>query len=141
MSTMTAENDIITVIQTPLASLSTVDASNVVYVNVPYTGNEDVHIVCNFLPSQPFQAGLGTYGKQRYDGLFQIDVLVPIGDGRATMNAIMTELKSLYKRGTTLQNSQISVQCKTVWEGASLGSPNWYIVPLNIRYYAYVDNE
>ena len=37
MGTDTAQNDILTVMQTPLASLNTVDMGDIVYVNTMYT--------------------------------------------------------------------------------------------------------
>jgi hypothetical protein len=142
MSTYTAQSDVITVMQTPLASLSTIDASDVIYVNNMYAPTQDTnHIQCFMLFSEVTQASLGTYGQYRLDGIFQIDVAVPVGRGRIDINPILAEIRQLYKPGTTLTNDNISVDCKSVWETTPYEGEGWYTIPVNIRWYAYTDNN
>ena len=140
-TTASADNAIITVLQTPLASLTTIAPDHVVYINKIFNQDSSPFIVCSYIPARPYQAGLGTYGKERFGGIFQIDVGVAIDEGRASINPIMAEIKEIYKRGTTLQNDEISVECKRVWESTPIPSDAWYIVPISVEYYAYVDNE
>lgn len=138
----TAEYDIKTVLQTPLASLSSIASDHVVYMNTTYVNADNEPFIATYLvASNTRQAGLGTYGKQHYDGIFQINIFVPIGGGIAVVNEITSELKSIYRRGTTLQNDEISVQCKIAYEGTANHDDDWYMLPFNVEYYAYVDNE
>jgi hypothetical protein len=142
MSTYTAQSDAITVMQTPLASLSTIDSSDVIYVNNMYAPTQGVkHIQCFMLFSETFQASLGVSGQYRLDGVFQIDVAVPVGGGRSEINSVLAEIRELYKPGTTLTNDNISVRCKSVWEATPYDGEGWYTVPINVRWYAYTDNE
>jgi hypothetical protein len=92
------------------------------------------------LPAEITQSTLGTNGLNRLDGILQIDIHTEIGEGRSIVAPILKELKTIYKRGTTLTNGDISVECKSVWESTSYESDNWYVIPVNIRWYAYTGN-
>lgn len=140
MATYNAENEIIKVMQTPLASLTKVDASDVVYMNTTYTPDNKPYVQVFNLSGDMYQASLGTYGQYRYEGIFQIDVVVPVGSGRELLNPILSEIKQIYKPSTLLTNDEISVRCEAVWESSSYDDDNWYTIPVNIRYYAYTDN-
>jgi len=134
----TAQNDIITVMQTPLMSLSSIDASDVNYINGMYDPVQGTPWLQAFMFfSESTQASLGTTGLQRYDGYMQIDICVPVGKGRSALNTITAELMSTYKRGTTLTNANISVTCKRAWEGTPYSGDGWYVTPLNVRWYGY----
>jgi hypothetical protein len=140
MGTDTAQNDILTVMQTPLASLNTVDMGDIVYVNTMYTPELSPYVQVFHLPAPMYQASLGTYGQYRYDGIFQVDVNVPAGSGRTVVNPILAEIKEIYKPGTLLTNKDISVRCKAVWESTPYEENGWYTVPINVRYYTYTEN-
>lgn len=141
MASATAQSDIITVMQTPLKSLTSIASANIVYINKAYNPTQGTSFAqALMLFGEPFQASLGTFGKQRYEGVFQINVYTPIDDGRTTLNTILSELRGLYKRGTTLTNDNISVECKSTWEGNPLEGEGWYMVPVSVRWYAYTDN-
>jgi hypothetical protein len=138
----TAEYDIKTVLQTPLASLTSIASDHVVYMNTIYTNNDNEPFIATYIVgSGTRQAGLGTYGKQVYDGIFQINIFVPVGNGLSILNTITSELKSIYFRGATLYNDEISVKCKIAYEGTADHDDDWYMLPFNVDYYAYVDNE
>lgn len=136
----TAQNDIITVMQTPLASLTTISAGNIAYINDDYKPVRGTSWLQSWMFfTESTQASLGTTGQQRYDGYMQIDVAVPVGNGRTDVNPILAELMTAYKRGTTLTNSDISVECKRAWESTPYSGEGWYIIPLNVRWYAYTE--
>ena len=134
----TAQNDIITVMQTPLKTLTSIDAGDVCYINDEYDpvqGTPWIQAWMFFTEST--QASLGTTGLQRYDGYMQVDISVPVGKGRSALNTITAELMDDYKRGTTLTNAEITVHCKRSWEGTPYSGEGWYVVPMNVRWYAY----
>jgi len=138
----TAEYDIQTVLQTPLASITTVAQDHIVYINDAYTNEDNASFLdAHILPSRPFQANLGTYGQQKYEGIFQINIYTPADTGIKAVSTIMSELKSVYRRGATLQNAEISVECKVAWEGTPNSDDVWYMIPFSVDYYAYVNNE
>lgn len=141
MASATAQSNAITVMQTPLASLTTVSSDKIVYVNKAFNPTQDEIFLQTFmLFSEPLQASLGTSGLQRFDGVFQINVYAPIDSGRTEINPILAELRELYKRGTTLTNDDISVKCKSTWESSPLEGEGWYMVPVSVRWYAYTEN-
>lgn len=142
MGITTAQSDAIKVLQTPLASLTTVSADNIIYVNKAYTPTEGTPFLQAFaFFSEPTQASLGTSGLNRLDGYMQIDVNVPVNEGRTSVNPILAELRGIYKRGTTLTNADISVKCVTVWESSPFAGDGWYVVPIQVRWYAYTTND
>ena len=141
MSFSTAQSNALQVMQIPLVSLSSIDPSDVVYSNDDYTSVAGTpYIQTYMLFTEPFQASLGTSGFQRYEGIFQIDVHVPIGNSRILLDPILAEIRDDYKRGTTLTNANIRVECKRAWESTPYNGEGWYVTPINIRWYAYVSD-
>jgi len=138
----TAEYDIKTVLQTPLATLTTIPNDHIAYMNKVYTNSDnEPFIAVNTIGATTRQVSLGTYGKQKYEGLFQINVFVPVDSGLNTLQEIIGELKSIYGRGATLINTEISVKCIIAYEGTASNDDEWYMLPFIVDYYAYVDNE
>jgi hypothetical protein len=140
MGTSSAQSDIISVMQSQLTSLTTV--SDVVYINTPYNPTQGTpHLQVYMLFTEPSQASLGTFGLYRFDGILQIDVIVPVAQGRTVLNPILAELRGIFKSGTTLTNDNISIECRGVWESTPYDGEGWYVVPLNVRWYAYTPNS
>lgn len=132
-----ASNNIIAVLETRLKELTTVPESNMNFINTLYTPTGETFIQDMIFCAEPTQASLGTYGQFRFDGIFTIDIYSPIAVGRSAVNVIVKEMIELFSPGTTLTNDEISLKCKAVWEGSQDFQDNWYIVPINVRYFAY----
>lgn len=136
-----SESNAMAVLQTRLATITTVPVSQIAWPNtkfVPTLGTP--FIIAYHLPAEPFQASLGTFGLNYIAGIFQLSVYVPKDTGRGILNPIVAEIKEKFKRGTILQNSEISVKCRKVWESTHQPSADWYAVPINVNWDSYVEN-
>lgn len=132
-----ATNNIIKVLETRLAEITSVPTSNINFINTFYTPNGETFLQDMIFSAEPRQASLGTYGQFRFDGIYTIDIHSPTNVGRSVVNSIVKELMEMFSPGTTLTNDEISVKCKAVWESTQEFQDNWYIVPINVRYFAY----
>ena len=73
---------------------------NVALPNVPFNEPGDKRFfVISFLPNEPEPAGLGEYAESRWDGIFQIDVTVPLGAGTDETAAKYDRIAKLFQRG------------------------------------------
>lgn len=132
-----ATNNIIAVLETRLAEVTLVPTDCINFINTSYVPTGETFLQDMIFFAEPKQASLGTYGQFRFDGVFEIDVYSQVNLGRSVVNNIVKELLGLFEPGTTLTNDEISVQCKAVWESTQDFQDNWYIVPINVRYFAY----
>ena len=73
---------------------------NVSLPNKPFTPPTDNRFfVLSFLPNEPEPAGLGTEAYNRWDGIFQIDIMVPLGAGMDETTAKYEWITKLFQRG------------------------------------------
>jgi len=73
---------------------------NVSLPNKPFT--EPVNrqfFVLSFLPGEPEPAGLGVNAENRWSGILQIDIMVPLGVGQAESNSKYEWIAKLFQRG------------------------------------------
>ena len=92
------------------------------------------------LPVQPSQSELGTLGRNRHEGIYQIDVIYPARVGRGAVETKAKELVARFKRGTNIDYSGIRVRCDMSGIQTAISEPNWYILPVRIDYRAYLAN-
>jgi hypothetical protein len=76
--------------------------------NTQFTEPQDKrYFILNFLPNEPEPAALGTFAENRYDGIFQIDIMVPLGAGREESDNKYNNIVRRYQRGATFGNVMI----------------------------------
>jgi hypothetical protein len=81
---------------------------NVELPNLPLTEPSDKRFfVLSFLPNEPEPAGLGTEAYNRWTGIFQIDVMVPLGAGRDETNTKYDWIAKLFQRGKDINGVTI----------------------------------
>jgi hypothetical protein len=81
---------------------------NVALPNVLFTPPKDNQFfVLSFLPNEPEPAGLGTNAENRWSGLFQIDIIVPLGAGMEEPNDKYNWIVQLFQRGKTFDEIMI----------------------------------
>jgi hypothetical protein len=75
---------------------------NVDLPNTPFTVPADRRFFSlSFLPNEPNPSGLGSNAENTWSGIFQIDVMVPIGAGMAEITAKYDAICRLFERGRT----------------------------------------
>jgi len=81
---------------------------NVSLPNKPFTEPDDRRFfVLSFLPDEPEPAGLGINAENRWGGIFQIDIMVPLGAGMDETVAKYDWITKLYQRGKTFSDVMI----------------------------------
>jgi len=81
---------------------------NVVLPNKPFDPPDDNRFfVLSFLPNEPEPTGLGTNAENRWGGIFQIDIMVPLGAGMDESNAKYQQIVNLFQRGKSFGDIMI----------------------------------
>lgn len=74
--------------------------TNVSYPNKAFTRPEKNYwFEIHFLPTMPYQQELGQTGKNRWNGILQIDICVPKNTGTDALNARFNKIYETFKRG------------------------------------------
>jgi len=111
---------------------------NVSLPNKPFT--EPVNrqfFVLSFLPGEPEPAGLGTGAKNHWTGIFQIDIMVPLGAGQAETAEKLKWIYKLYGRGKTFGDVTI-VKTYRAMHGAETA---YYRTVVRVEFYAFLDKD
>lgn len=107
----------------------------VAWENVAFTPTAGVaYIRPHLLPGEPVQAEIGTLGQNWHNGIYQISIYAPAGQGTATISALRDAIIDHFKRGTLLTYSDITVQVVKAFSGPMLQETDWIHLPLTIRY-------
>lgn len=80
------------------------------------------------------QASLGTSGKDRTDGVFQVDVMTPHGVGQTTWPDLIADH---FKRGTDLTQNSVTLTTRSVSIAPGFKDDHFYIVPVSVSWYVY----
>jgi hypothetical protein len=81
---------------------------NVALPNIPFTPPKDNQFyILSFLPNEPEPAGLGTNAENRWSGIFQIDIIVPLGSGNDEITDRYNSIVELFQRGKTFDGVMI----------------------------------
>ncbi len=91
---------------------------NVSLPNQPFTEPDGRRFfVLSFLSNEPEPAGLGTEAANRWDGIFQIDIMIPLGAGQEESDIKYEWLYKLFSRGKMLDDVMIR-RCYRAASGA-----------------------
>jgi hypothetical protein len=81
---------------------------NVSLPNVPFTEPDDKrYFAVSFMANEPDPAGMGTNAENRWDGIFQIDIMVPLGAGMDETTAKYGWITKLFQRGKSFGDVMI----------------------------------
>lgn len=107
----------------------------VAWENIDYRqSSTTLYLRATFLPADTVQACFGDDGKDLHNGIFQVDVFIPDGDGRSTLP---DDIADHFKRGTVLTQNGVNVRIRNTSIGAGLKDENFYIVPVTVSWQAF----
>ena len=90
----------------------------------------------DILPASPDNPTLGD-GFYRELGLMQITLSYPIGGGSGAVYSKAEAIRAWFPRGLSLTSGGITVQIpRTPAIGPKLPSPDRFVLPISVRYYA-----
>ena len=83
---------------------------NVALPNLPFdTPDDNRFFVVSFLPNEPEPAGLGTNAENRWSGILQVDIMVPLGAGMDETAAKYEWIAKLFQRGKSF--GEVMIRC------------------------------
>jgi hypothetical protein len=130
----TVFNDVQTALDARLASLS--GGLDIAFPNIPYEpAANETYLRASFLPAEVVQAALGASGKDRIEGIYQVDVFTVAGTGRTN---IPDTIADHFKRGTNLTYNNNTVRIINVSINPVIISGSWQQVPVQIDFYSYM---
>lgn len=104
----------------------------------PTTGTP--YCIPALLPARTVQADLGSSGRNRHTGIYQVTLVYPKGESRVGVHTKATALMAAFKRGTQLTSGGVTVVLEPPFMGPAFHEGDWYRVPISVPYFAYIDN-
>jgi len=104
-------------------------------INYEPAGNA-TFLTPNFIPEETLQVGLGTNGKDETNGIYQIDVVYPAGQGRSS---VPDSVADHFKRGTVMSYNDVSVRVRSVSIAQAITDGAYHFVPISVNFYSYTD--
>lgn len=88
--------------------------TNVAYENKSFTRPSDNYwFELFFIPSRPYQQELGQSGRNRWQGVFQINICVPKNVGKTSINARFNSIVNAFPRGYITDGIRITSAGRT----------------------------
>ena len=92
------------------------------------------YLAPNLITGQPVQAELGTTGRNRHVGIYQISIFVPAGTGVLTINTLRDGIIDHFKRGTVLVYGSTSLTIQKAYAGPMIQETDWVHLPITVQY-------
>lgn len=105
------------------------------------TTNEGWYEV-DIIPGEPEQAELGTMGRNRWVGIFQVTVCVPLNYGKDMANGRYDAIASLFPRGSVFSGVEITSvhRCPNLSSEQEGTATDHYRLPVRVEYRADLAN-
>ena len=114
-------------------------SSDVIWENVKKNLNvSSTYFRETYIPNDTEQKTLGSSGETEDFGLYQIDVLVPVGTSTIPTEEFIEELSILFKSGTHLIESGVDVLIEKTTAAQGFNQDNWYTTPFTISWSCYL---
>ena len=110
----------------------------IAFPNVPFKPtNGTLYLKPKFFPAETLQASLGSNGKDETNGVYQVEVIIPLGSGRPQL---VDTIADLFRRGTVLTYNGVNVRIRSVSVGSALAlDQTWYSVPVIANFFTYTE--
>jgi hypothetical protein len=94
-----------------------------------------------FMPGEPSPAGIGADARNRFVGIFQVDVLADVGKGTKATDDEAERLRKIFARGTSLEKSGVYVNIKNSWvDRTTQNETAYYKQIVKVMWWADVEN-
>lgn len=96
----------------------------------------------DIIPGEPEQAELGTAGRNRWVGIFQVTICVPLNSGKAMANARYDAIATLFARGSRFSGIEVTRvhRCPNLSSEQEGTASDHYRLPVRIAYRADLAN-
>lgn len=129
-------NEIRAALETQLATVS--PSWPVAYENVNFSKPSDgKYLISHILPAKTF-AYFGTQSFTKYQGLFNVQVVIPTDDGAANAETQAGLILSAFTRGLSLVSGTTTVRIDQPYTGKAQIEENEYCLPVWIPWFCHV---
>lgn len=94
----------------------------------------------DFMPGQPWPAGLGEAAQNENKGLFQFSFHWPLDDAWGLPTKAVDSLCNYFKRGTRLVDGACVVTIEKSWPSAGWQDGAYFVTPISVAWNCYADN-
>lgn len=94
----------------------------------------DPGIEVHFLPSVSSPIEVGSSGRERAIGIYQIDIRVPLYSGKYGMYAVLGRVLNIFERGTSLTYGSVKTRIIASYPGPALKEDPYYRMPVTINW-------
>jgi len=132
-------NKILRGFETQLATLANVppiQSPNVSFA--PTKGT--LYLRSSLLPAQTTSGSIGTNGSDLYQGIYQVDVFAPRGEGSKEAVDMADSIIQLFVKGLVLTTDSFRVRIENGWIEATTQTPDWYQIPITIGWFSSGNN-
>ena len=128
--------DVYSALRQDLAAMPGVPA--IAYENVEFLSDGQPYLKINILPAPIVTPMFGINAQQRYEGIFQVMVLYPLGSGTKEIDTMVDALLTHFRRGFTLPYNGISVLTLKSWRGPGMELDAYYQIPISVQFQSYL---
>lgn len=89
-------------------------------------------------PSENRPSGIGISAPNLYRGLTLVNVFYPARAGAKDAKAMVDLICSYFQKGTQLLEDGLQIWISYSEASGSSQEPNWFMIPVTIRWYCYV---
>jgi len=126
--------DISAALDTKLNAFAVGNSLEVAWENIDYQPTVGtLFLRPTILPADTLPIGLGYTSSEDHLGLYQIDVICPLDQGKGLAISQADLLSTHFARGELIYNS-VKLRIKSVSRGTGSRDNAWYVVPVFINY-------
>lgn len=93
---------------------------------------EDDSLTVNFLPDAITAIEVGSNGRERATGVYQIDIRIPLFSGKYQMYVLLARIQTIFAKGTILTNETTKVRVLRTSPGPALEEGPKYRMPVSV---------
>lgn len=94
----------------------------------------------DFLPAQPWPAGLGVDALNANKGLFQFSLHYPLDEAWGLPTKMADSICVAFKRGTRLIGDGCAVTLEKAWPTAGWQDGTFFVIPISVAWNCYASN-
>ncbi len=119
-----------------LPSVPPIQSPNVSYSPVKGT----LYLRSSLLPAQTVSGAIGTNGTDFYQGVYQVDVFAPRGEGSKEAIDMADDIIELFVKGSVITTDLFRVRIENGWIESASETPDWYQIPITIGWFSSGNN-
>lgn len=106
---------------------------DVAFPNIPFQRPDNGYwYELYFMTQAPDQIELGSYGRNRWRGIMQVNICVPKSSGTQAVNERFNAIAALFRQGMNLAHVRIN----KVYRGTAIEDGDFYSMPVSVEWWS-----